>query len=784
MSNHDLGSLFIAVMICVVASLAAIKIFYQIKLAGEQARRLRLLITTISGGLGVWATHFITVLMYGNDNLNEYGTSRLLISMAAAIFLVGIGMAASLPARGLRSVFLGGGIIGASVAAMHYTGITRLDAQDQPARDALLIAVSLVVGVGFGAMVYCMTSVRWKRANFLIGVSLLVAVVASHRLIAMGAPAILSPSALSVLNSVVPPAAVIMTVMLLSLFILTVAILSLWSDLRNRRQENLEIERMRGLANVATEGLVICDGTNILTANDSFLVLSGHEGSPYSDIRIDQIFKDPVHSEDFAQNHAGIFETLLLPREGCPIPVEIVLKTIDFVGHSSKAIAVRDLRDRDTAAASIHHLAHHDALTGLPNRRSFTNKLRQDIAALDIESGHCLALLYLDLDRFKEVNDLFGHAAGDTMLQKIAKHAGSVLSNNQMLARLGGDEFAIIAPDLIDPMAASLVAQNVIDLLQTENETADSGGFISMSIGIAIYPNDATSEEALLVHADTALHRAKTEGRGGYRFFEAAMGAAANERRKIEHELRHAIAKRQLSLVYQPQKALSDGEIVGFEALLRWHHPDRGEISPALFIPIAEENGSIGQIGEWVLRQACLTAAAWKKPLIIAVNVSAVQLRDPTFAGNVQNILMETGLPPAHLELEITETALIKDRASALQTLRKLKALGVKIAMDDFGTGYSSLSNLRSFPFDKIKIDKSFVKSVNKNKQSATIVKAVIGLGNGLGLPVLAEGIETREEMEFLTRELCQGGQGNYLGRPARIEQFNLETGSSKTTGH
>jgi diguanylate cyclase len=299
--------------------------------------------------------------------------------------------------------------------------------------------------------------------------------------------------------------------------------------------------------------------------------------------------------------------------------------------------------------------------------------------------------------------------------------------------------------------------------------------YVSSTIGIAVFPHDGHDRQTLLSHADTALYRAKTEARGGYRYFEASMGVQVRDRRQLEHDLRQAIGRGELSLVYQPQTDIDSNEVIGFEALLRWQREGE-QISPALFVPVAEESGSILQIGEWVLRGACRDAATWTQPLSIAINVSTVQLHSANFAKLVHEVLLQTGLAPHRLELEITETALIHDLNRALTTLRQLKLLGVRIAMDDFGTGYSSLSNLRAFPFDKIKIDGSFIKSVNTNAQAATIVRAVLGLGRGLGVPVLAEGVETQAELAFLSAERCDEAQGFHLGRPGPIELFRRIT--------
>jgi predicted signal transduction protein with EAL and GGDEF domain len=325
------------------------------------------------------------------------------------------------------------------------------------------------------------------------------------------------------------------------------------------------------------------------------------------------------------------------------------------------------------------------------------------------------------------------------------------------------------------PSEAGRLAERILEALRS-GRTDAGGPQIATSIGVALYPDDAQERAALLSYADTALYRAKSEGRGTYRFFEARMGVEVRERRLLEHDLRHAVARGEMQLVYQPQTDVGSGAVIGFEALLRWKHPERGYVSPALFIPIAEESDAILQIGEWVLREACREAASWPNPLSVAVNVSAVQILTPHFVQLVHEVLFQTGLKSERLEVEITETALIRDPSRAQSNLRQLKALGVRIAMDDFGTGYSSLSNLRTYPFDKIKIDSSFIRAVDANDQTAAIVRSVLGLGRGLGLPVLAEGVESEEELRFLASEQCQAAQGYLMGRPGAIGLFSQHT--------
>jgi diguanylate cyclase (GGDEF)-like protein/PAS domain S-box-containing protein len=466
------------------------------------------------------------------------------------------------------------------------------------------------------------------------------------------------------------------------------------------------------------------------------------------------------------------------PGAGARIVTTARMAIRDEQGDMAYLLSViEDRTNRKRAEAQIAHLAHHDPLTGLPNRAAFNACLSAtiDTAARNDES---FALMSLDIDRFKEINDVFGHVVADNMLCEISRRL-QMTAGGAFVARLGGDEFTIISTEGTQPAAAGALAEQILAAVAEEFNIDGQQLRCNISIGISIYPTNGQDAATLVANADAALYRAKSEGRGIHRFFEAEMDKSLRERRALQHDLQSAIERGELSLNYQPQARIG-GSIIGFEALVRWQHPTRGAVSPGAFIPLAEESGLIIPLGEWILREACREAASWPTPLQIGINLSPVQFRHGDLPTLVHTVLLETGLEPSRLELEITEGVLIGDFSRAVSILRRLKTLGVRIAMDDFGTGYSSLSYLQSFPFDKIKIDRAFISNLESNAQSATIIRAVIGLARGLNLPVLAEGVETEDQLAFLAKENCDEVQGYLIGKPLPIEDYASLTGMGR----
>jgi diguanylate cyclase (GGDEF)-like protein len=423
-----------------------------------------------------------------------------------------------------------------------------------------------------------------------------------------------------------------------------------------------------------------------------------------------------------------------------------------------------DITEQRRSEVKIEYMAHHDALTDLANRVLLNERLEQALGQR-IHSEQMIAVHHLDLDQFKAVNDTFGHPVGDKLLKIVAERLRALVRDTDTIARMGGDEFVIVQAPITDPAEATSLAQRVIASISAPFEIDGHQAVIGASVGIAVGPGDGLRPDRLLRNADLALYRAKGDGRGTFRFFEPAMDLQMQTRRIMERDLRKALPAGEFELYYQPVVNLASSEISGFEALIRWNHPEQGVISPASFIPLAEEIGFIVPIGEWVIRQACATAR-WPGDLHVAVNISAAQFRSPGLMQVIVGALAASGLQPTRLEIEITETVLLHNKDATLTVLHQLRALGIRIAMDDFGTGYSSLTYLQCFPFDKIKIDRSFVKDITESTGSLNIVRAVAALANGMGMTATAEGVETREQLDRITSEGCTEMQGFLFSKP------------------
>jgi diguanylate cyclase (GGDEF)-like protein/PAS domain S-box-containing protein len=482
---------------------------------------------------------------------------------------------------------------------------------------------------------------------------------------------------------------------------------------------------------------------------------------------------------------------ILIRRDGFETPIEDCVSPIhDRDGQATGAVIVfRDVSAARAMALQMAHSAQHDFLTGLPNRMLFTDRVTQAIALAERHVKK-VGVLFLDLDGFKHINDSLGHPFGDKLLQSIVKRLLDCVRGSDTVSRQGGDEFVVLLSEMEQSEDAALTAGRMLKAVAEAHPIDQHDLHVTTSIGVSVYPDDGLDAETLIKNADTAMYQAKENGRQSYQFFKPAMNVRAVERQSIEESLRRALERNEFALHYQPKINLRTREITGAEALIRWTHPIRGPVPPGQFIPVAEDCGLILPIGQWVLREACKQARAWLDaglPLAtMAVNISAMEFRDDNFLENVFATLKDTRLDPRALELELTESVLMKRAESTASVLKTLRARGVQVAVDDFGTGYSSLSYLRKFPIDALKIDQSFVRQITTVPDETTIVTAVISMGRSLKLRVVAEGVETQQELEFLQAQQCDEAQGYYFSRPVVAQQFAqlLQTGIAETILH
>jgi len=569
-------------------------------------------------------------------------------------------------------------------------------------------------------------------------------------------------------------------------------LIALFDDVTDRKSLSQELESTKKFLELVVDNIPVSlivervsDGKYLL-ANRSAEAILNRRREDATGLTAADIFNPREAKLIIARDEAAIKKRGLLTEEH-PISTKDGLRlfltrrmtVLDDRGEPQYLIKTHeDVTDRRQTESRMAHMAYHDGLTDLPNRAAFLQALAQMIEACE-GTGEEFAVLSLDLDGLKEINDVFGHAVGDKLLIEVARRL-QASARGGVVARLSGDEFGLII-DGKQPVAGVMLAEQLAEAQAKEFLIDGKSVRTGVTTGISVFPHNGSDAASLLANAGAALFRAKAKSRGSISIYEPEMDQQIRDRRVLHQDLSLAIKNDELSLYYQPQamarQTVGASEVIGFEALARWLHPVRGFVPPSDFIPLAEESGLIVEMGEWILRQACREAASWPLPLQIAVNLSPAQFMHGDVVGLVHSILLETGLAPGRLELEITEGVLIEDFDRGLALLRRLKALGVRVSMDDFGSGYSSLSYLQAFPFDKIKIDRAFVMNLGHNPQSAAIVRAVIGLGHGLEMSIVAEGVETQEQLTFLANEGCDAVQGYFLGKPLPIGQYTAVVG-------
>jgi diguanylate cyclase (GGDEF)-like protein len=560
------------------------------------------------------------------------------------------------------------------------------------------------------------------------------------------------------------------------------AVLGLRFEIAAKVRLKQDRRRLRELADVALEGLLICQGDMVVTANDSVESIAGYVPGALTGSYVSSLLPG-LDVESMPEREER--EIHLVRADGGKVPVRVLRREVALGHKVQTVIAIRDQRERLRTEAKIHELAYTDALTGIANRARFFDQLALHTASRRAADRPC-AVMMIDLDRFKYVNDTLGHAAGDIILRMVAERLRSTLRESDVVARLGGDEFAIMQVAADEPEAAFALAARIVAVVESRPFMVNGQPIhLGASVGVALCPGDGEDPADLMQKADLALYAAKAEGRATFCRYDVSLDEKMRARRAIEAGLRTAIAEGQLELHYQPLVDAATGCITSAEALVRWNHPERGLIPPVEFIGIAEETGLILPLGEWVLRTACAEAATWPANMGVAINLSPVQFREKSLVDIISAALESAGLAADRLDLEITEGVLLSDEQGTMQTLNELVALGVRVSMDDFGTGYSSLSYLRKFPFDKIKIDQSFVSQLPEDDESAAIVRAIITMAKCLGMATTVEGVETQAQFAFSVDAGCDTLQGYLISRPlpsAALASF-VEVGADPSLG-
>ncbi len=725
-------------------------------------------LATLIFGIGVWTTHFVA--MIAEEPTMEMGYALLPTVLSAVFAILGAVPAFALMLKSGPTIFrriASGVILSGGVAAMHFTGMAamRFDGSLDYQPGYAIVAVTLGV---------ILSTLAWRRVEPLpharaiveTGIFLVLGIAAVHFIAMAGTRYVPGPAPAvsgiligrnATLTSAAACAIVIGLALAIGLF-----------DQRWRWVQH-EAARLRELADCTIEGLLIHADGVILWANNvlSHMLksdateLAGRDVADY----VASNWSDTLHRHLAAKAYS-IDEIEIADANGKLLRVEIASRMIHYGGRPAGVIALRDITERRRTEARIEHLAYNDTLTGLANRARFDEVLTKTIEYATPEQQ--LSLLLIDLDRFKAVNDLHGHPIGDQLLQHVASRLQRLVRHDDLVARLGGDEFAIVLSNTSIETTTGL-AERIIKTLSRPFEVDGFVVVIGASVGLAMAPMDANRAAALMQASDFALGRAKREGRNRYCFFEIGMDIRFRERQAIEQDLRRAIEARELDVHYQPLVDAATMQIVGYEALVRWRHLERGLISPADFIPIAEESGLIMPLGQFVLERAVEAACEWSNGVILAINLSPFQFNNPSLPEDIIETISRIGLPAERLELEITESVLIDDSSRALEMLKRLKAHGIRIALEDFGTGNSSLGTLRQFPFDKLKIDRSFVQNLGIDADATSMVHTILAMGKSLRLTVTAEGVETQIQLDALCAAGCELVQGFLLGRPAPL---------------
>jgi diguanylate cyclase (GGDEF)-like protein/PAS domain S-box-containing protein len=780
--DHDWRLIVLAGAVCIMASAVAISLFHRARATIGRTQFVWLTLDAAAAGCGIWATHFIAMLAYDPTIGARYNFVLTAISLLSAVLITGSGLGTAMLDFGRWTSIFGGAVVGGGIAAMHYTGMMALELPARITWSPSLVVTSIVLGMVFGALALYFAARRDDWLNTLIATVLFALAILLMHFTGMGAVLVMPDPTSTADAASLAPVSLSLVIAGVSAIILGMCLVAALSD----RQSKDQLRQQRDLLDAALEnmlqGLCMFDaGGRVLLFNERYADMMGLSASSLKGLSLLDLIKHRKERGEFSGDPDEFSARVMAAaREG-----ESNTRTIETSAGRALRVTeqprreggwvstLEDITDWRDAQARISHMAHHDALTGLANRTQLVRTLEDALAVLRMR-GSNFAVHFIDLDRFKRVNDTLGHDAGDFLLKAVAERLRSVTRVNDTVARLGGDEFVVVQTGVDSKNQAEEFARRLISAVTAPVSLNDQSIAATVSVGVALAPADGTTPERLLKSADLALYKAKTDGRNCIRFFLTGMDSELQARFKLEGMIREAVRHDRFELHYQPLFEISERRLIGFEALIRLPAEDGTLIPPLVFIPVAEDLRLIDRIGAWVLREACRTAATWPENLTVAVNLSPAQF----LAGNVSDIvaaaLKESGLAAHRLELEITETLLLGNTEAIMAELHMLKQMGVAIVMDDFGTGYSSLSYLWRFPFDKIKIDRSFMQGFEGSSRDArTVVKTIIALGRQLNMRVTVEGVETATQAAFLDKADGDQAQGFFFGRPVPASEVS-----------
>jgi len=740
-------------------------------------------------GLGIWGMHFVAMLAYNLPVQVRYDGALTLWSLVVAVAACITGLAIASYQQARAWIVTGGILLGIGISSMHYIGMAAMQMPAHMKYDLLLLVTSVLIGVGAAvAALWVAFAIGRGDISGSFKIKSISAVFMGFAIAGMHYTGMAAMTVYVTDNPVLDPGGFDLNPALIGVS-LTVAVIlimsfALWSS-RLVAETNLiraSEEKVSAITENVVDVIIMINSSGMIEfTNIAVEKVFGYKPSEIVGKNVNILMPDPWHQrhdqyishylESAQPRVIGMTQRELqgLRKDGTVFPVEVAVNEAAIADSKVFIGTIRDISERLDVQQRLYYLAHHDVLTALPNRLSFQEHIEQALA--HAKRRNCLvAVMFMDLDRFKVINDTLGHHAGDYLLKGIAQRLKRCVREGDVVARLSGDEFTVLLDDVTALDDIAPIANKIIAIFTEPFFYLTQELFTTASIGISLFPDDSADPQSMMQHADIAMYRAKAEGGNRFCFYTSDMNDKANDSLKLETGLRHALERDEFQLYYQPQVDVENGVIIGVEALLRWQHPKLGLIAPLDFISLLEETGLIVPVGEWVIRTACLQNLAWQQagipPIHVAVNLSARQFNEQSLAKQVATILDETGLAPEYLELEITENILMQQTNVTNKIVRDLHVLGVQLAIDDFGTGYSSLSYLRKFPIHTLKIDRAFVRDITTDADDAAIVQLIIDMAHSLKLNVIAEGVETMQQLAFLQERKCWEMQGYYFSHP------------------